>query len=84
MNVWLLAVAVLIGLGLIPTLWLASTGDVARRLVGFQLSSALAVLALTAFCQAVNQPSYLIVPLTLAVMGVAGTFVFTRLLGPRA
>lgn len=83
MNAWLAACAVLIVLGLIPTLWVASRGDAVRRLVGLQLSGALAVLVLMSFAQAMNQPSYLIVPLVLAVLTVAGTLVFTRLLGPR-
>lgn len=83
MNAWLTACAVLIALGLIPLLWVAARGDAVRRLVGLQMSGVLAVLALTAFAQAMAQPSYLIVPLVLATLSVAGTLVFTRLLGPR-
>ncbi|HZC71292.1 MAG TPA: MrpF/PhaF family protein [Jatrophihabitans sp.] len=84
MNPWLAACAVLIALGLIPMLWVAARGDAVRRLVGLQMFGALAVLVLTAFAQAMNQPSYLIVPLVLAALSIAGTLVFTRLLGPRA
>lgn len=83
MTVWLVVCGVLIGLGLVPALWLGATGDAVRRLVGLQLFSAIAVLVLMAFSQAVSQPSYLIVPLSLAVLSVTGTLVFTRLLGPR-
>ncbi|MGH3745133.1 MAG: monovalent cation/H+ antiporter complex subunit F [Mycobacteriales bacterium] len=83
MNAWLAACSVLIIGGLVPGLWLGARGDGVRRLVGLQLSSVIAVLVLMAFARAVAQPGYLIVPLVLAVLSVAGTLVFTRLLGPR-
>ena len=41
------------------------------------------VLAMVSFSQAVDQPSYLIVPLVLALVSVAGILVYTRLLAPR-
>lgn len=83
MNAWLAACAVLIGLGLFPALWVGSRGDGVRRLVGLQLSGTISVLLFMVFSHAVARPSYLIVPLTLSVLTVAGTLVFTRLLGPR-
>jgi multisubunit Na+/H+ antiporter MnhF subunit len=83
MNAWLAACAVLIILGLGPALAIGSRGDGISRLVGLQLTGAIAVFVLMAFAAAVNQPSYLIVPLALAVLNVVGTLVFTRLLGPR-
>jgi multisubunit Na+/H+ antiporter MnhF subunit len=48
------------------------------------MSAVIIMLVLTAFAQAMAQPSYLIVPLVLAVLSVTGTLVFTRLLGPRS
>lgn len=84
MNEWLAACAVLLGFGLIPALWVGSRGDGVRRLVGLQLSGTISVLLLMVFSHAVSQPSYLIVPLVLVVLAVAGTLVFTRLLGPRS
>lgn len=83
MNAWLVACAVLIIGGLFPALWIGSRGDGIRRLVGLQLSGVIAVLVLLAFSRAESQPDYLIVPLVLAALSVAGTLVFTRLLGPR-
>lgn len=83
MNTWLAACCVLFALGLAPALWVGAKGDAVQRLVGLELASATAVLALMAFAQAVEQPSYLIVPLTLTLLSIAGTLVFTRLLGPR-
>lgn len=82
-STWLAACAVLIAGGLLPALWLGARGDAVRRLVGLQLSSSITVLVLLAFAQAEHQPSYLIVPLVLVALSVAGTLVFTRLLGPR-
>lgn len=83
MNPWLAACAVMLLLGLLPTMWLGSRGDEMRRLVALQLFGQIAVLCCMAFARAVHQSSYLIVPLVLAVMSVTGTLVFTRLSGPR-
>jgi len=41
------------------------------------------VLVTLCLSVAFGQSSYLIVPLTLSVLAVTGTLVFTRLLGPR-
>jgi multisubunit Na+/H+ antiporter MnhF subunit len=82
-NAWLAASAVLLVLGLGPALLIASRGDGVARLVGLELGAAISVFFLMAFAAAVNQPSYLIVPLVLAALNVVGTLVFTRLLGPR-
>ncbi|HVW81111.1 MAG TPA: monovalent cation/H+ antiporter complex subunit F [Mycobacteriales bacterium] len=84
MNAWIAASAVLLVAGLGPALVVGSRGDGIARLVGLQLASPVAVFALMAFSVGVNQPSYLIVPLVLAVLNVVGTLVYTRLLGPRA
>lgn len=83
MSTWLAACAVLILGGMLPALWVGARGDGIRRLVGLQLSGVIAVLVLMAFARAESQPGYLIVPLVLAAVSVAGTLVFTRLLGPR-
>lgn len=83
MTVWLVVCAILIIGGLVPALFLGATGDGVRRLVALELSGTIAVLVLMAFAHAVSQSSYLIVPITLTVLSVAGTLVFTRLLGPR-
>jgi multisubunit Na+/H+ antiporter MnhF subunit len=68
--------------GLVPALLLASRGPAAHRLVGMELAGAISVLVLVLLSQAVDQPSYLIVPLVVALLSFAGTLVFTRLLAP--
>jgi multicomponent Na+:H+ antiporter subunit F len=81
MTVWsLAAVALLVG-GLVPAVIIACRGTAARRVVGLELASATGTLVMLLSCQAFNQSSYLIVPLVLALSSVAGTLVFTRLLG---
>lgn len=83
MTLWLAACIVLMAGGMFPALWIGSRGDPIDRLVGVELGGAVAVLVLMAFSHAMKESSYLIVPLVLAVLTVAGTLVFTRLLGPR-
>lgn len=82
MNPWLAACVVLTAL-LFPVLWLGARGSEVRRLVALQLFAQLVVLMGMAFSHAARQSMYLIVPLTLAILSVTGTLVYTRLLGPR-
>lgn len=83
MSLWTIATVVLLLAGVMPALYLGATGSDLQRLVGLELTSAVAVLALLAISQAVRQPDYLIVPLVLVLLSFAGTLVFARLLGPR-
>lgn len=83
MNGWLLAAMALLVVGLGAGLLLSARGDAVDRLVGLELTGAVGVLALLLIAHGVGQSAYLIVPLVLAVLAVAGTLVFTRLLGPR-
>jgi multisubunit Na+/H+ antiporter MnhF subunit len=83
MTLWIAVSAALLVGGMLPALWLGSRGDGPARLVGLQLAGAVAVLDLLCLSVAFGQSSYLIVPLTLVVLAVTGTLVFTRLLGPR-
>ena len=83
MSVWLVCCIVLmIGAGA-PALLLAMRGDPIQRLIALQQFGAVAVLVLTLFAHAVGQSSYLIVPLTLALLSFAGALVFARLTVPR-
>lgn len=84
MNVWLLGAIALTGIGLPVSLWVGARGTSVDRLVGLELASVNGTLALLAFSQAVAQPSYLIVPTVVVIVGFAGTLVFTRLLAPRS
>lgn len=81
MNLWVVTSTVLVVVGLFPALWLGSRGDEVRRVVALQLFSVVTVLFCLAVARAMGRASYLIVPLTLAVLSVVGTLVFTRLLG---
>jgi len=82
-NPWLLGSVALLAAGLGPALWLGSRDDPVERLVGLELGGVVTTLVLMSIAQGVAQPSYLIVPLVLAVVSVAGTLVYTRLLAPR-
>jgi len=81
-NPWLAACVVLTAL-LLPVLWLGARGSEVRRLIGLQMFGQIVVLIGMAFSRAVRQPSYLIVPLALAILSVTGILVYTRLLSPR-
>ncbi|MEV4317054.1 MrpF/PhaF family protein [Actinocrispum sp. NPDC049592] len=83
MNGWEVAAFVLVIGGIVPALILACRGDAVHRLVGLELASSVGVLVMLVMIQATGQPSYLIVPLVLALLGFAGTLVFTRLLGSK-
>jgi multisubunit Na+/H+ antiporter MnhF subunit len=83
MTLWIAISAALLVGGMLPALWIGSRGDGPARLVGMELAGAVAVLTLLCLSVAFAQSMYLIVPLTLTVLAVTGTLVFTRLLGPR-
>jgi multisubunit Na+/H+ antiporter MnhF subunit len=77
---WLLFAGVLCVAGLGPALVVAAHGRSLHRLTGLQFAGPVTVLVLVAVATAARQPSYLIVPLALAVLTFAGTLVYTRLL----
>ena len=81
--VWYVASVVLLAGALVPATLIGSRRGPTDRLIGLILSSAIVVLSMLTLAQAYGQPMYLIVPLVLAVLSVAGVLVFTRLLGPR-
>ena len=81
--VWYIASLVLLLGGLVPATLIGSRRGPTDRLVGLILASAVVVLCMLTLAQAYGQPMYLIVPLVLAILSVAGVLVFTRLLGPR-
>jgi len=83
MNPWLLGSIVLLAAGFGPALWLGSRQGPVDRLVGLEVAGVVVTLLFMSFAQAVAQPSYLIVPLVLAVVSLAGILVYTRLLAPR-
>ncbi|MFE9443680.1 monovalent cation/H+ antiporter complex subunit F [Streptomyces sp. NPDC006602] len=80
MNGWTLAAAVTLGGGLGAALWGVATGPLRRRVVGQNLSTALACPALLLLAQGYDRPSYVDLALVLALLGPVGTLVFARLL----
>jgi multisubunit Na+/H+ antiporter MnhF subunit len=83
MSIWL-ACCIALGAGAaLPAVLLAMRGDPVARLIGLQQLATVTTLALLLLAQAVNQPSYLVVPLTLSLLGFAGALVFARLAVPR-
>jgi multisubunit Na+/H+ antiporter MnhF subunit len=76
---WLLFAGVLLVAGLGAALYVGARGGIASRLLGLQFTGTVAALMLIALSVAVDQPSYLIVPLVLVLLSYAGTLVFTRL-----
>lgn len=83
MTVWFLASVILMLGGLVPAAVIGSRQGPVDRLVGLEMTGAIAVLVMLTLTQAYGQSAYLIVPLILAVLSVTGVLVFTRLIGPR-
>ncbi|HEX8009238.1 MAG TPA: monovalent cation/H+ antiporter complex subunit F [Trebonia sp.] len=84
MSAWLLGSIVLLLGGLVPAGWMAARGTAVDRLVGLEMGGTVTALELMLFSQAEGEPQYLIVPLVLALLSLAGTLVYTRLLAPRS
>lgn len=82
MSGWLAGAIVLMLGGFGPAAWLGTRGSPVDRLVGLEIGGVTATLMLLGLIQALNQPSYLIVPLVMVLLSFAGTLVFTRLLAP--
>lgn len=83
MNVWWLASVIMLCGGLAPACLLGCRESAADRLVGLSLAGGITVFIMLTLTQVYGQSAYLIVPLVLAVLSVAGVLVYTRLLGPR-
>lgn len=80
MSGYAICAAALLAGGLLPAMALASKGDAIDRLVGLEIVSAVAVVAMLLIAQVAGESYELIVPLVLVPLSVAGTLVFTRLL----
>lgn len=83
-SLWATAALALLIVGVAPGLLLCTRGTAVSRLIGLELLGVSAIMAMVALSVAVNQSSYLIVPLVLAVLTATGTLVYTRLLTPEA
>ncbi|GGX87779.1 monovalent cation/H+ antiporter complex subunit F [Streptomyces hiroshimensis] len=81
MNWWLAAALALVTGGLGPCLWGAARGSAGRRVVAQNMATLLLCLVFLLLAQGYARPSYVDLALVVAVLGPAGTLVFTRLLG---
>ena len=81
-TLWTAVTLALLVVGVAPAVYLAARGSNIQRLIGLQLLSVSGSLVLIGLSAIVNQSSYLIVPLVLAVLAATGTLVYTRLLTP--
>jgi multisubunit Na+/H+ antiporter MnhF subunit len=79
MNVWLLAALALM-LGLVPCTIVAVRGTLVDRLVGLELASVFAVLALLTMEQGLQRQSFYDLSLALAVLTFPSSLLFARIL----
>jgi len=82
-NCWSLAMVVLLAGGAVPGLVLGARDDVIGRLIGLELTGAVATAVLVLVAHETGPSFLLTVPLVFVLVSFAGTLVFTRLLGPR-
>ncbi|WP_367133217.1 MULTISPECIES: monovalent cation/H+ antiporter complex subunit F [Streptomyces] len=80
-NWWLAAACALVAGGLGPCLWGAARGPAGQRVIAQNMATLLLCLVLLLLSQGYGRPSYVDLALVVAVLGPAGTLVFTRLLG---
>lgn len=84
MNAWLLATAVLATLGLPPCVWGVCRGAPHERLAALNLATTVVAVLLALTSEGFGRSGYVDMALVLAVLGPAGTLVFTRFLGVRS
>lgn len=79
MNIWLIA-GIAVSLSLIPCADMCLRGDPERRLVGFEMTSLIIILAMAIFTIGFQRVPFIDLPLTLAIMSFGGGLVFARFL----
>ncbi len=79
MSLWLLAGGG-ICLSLIPCVAMCTTGKAERRLVAFEMTGIIIVLALVVFTIAFDRIPFIDIALTAAIMSFGGGIVFARFL----
>ncbi|MET9080229.1 monovalent cation/H+ antiporter complex subunit F [Streptomyces sp. NPDC004232] len=84
MNTWLLAIAVLLTLGMPPCVWAAGRDSAVERLPGLSLATSVVTAVLLLTAQGFGRSSFADLGLVLAVLGPAGTLVFSHFLGGRS
>lgn len=83
MNAWLLASAVLLTAGLPPCGWVVLRSSPQERVAGLNLASTFVSVLFLLLAQGYGREDYQDLALVLALVGPAGTLVFTRFLGER-
>ena len=79
MNAWLLAGAG-VSLSLLPCAAMCLRGGAERRLVGFQMTGIVVILALVIFTVVFSRMPFIDIALTASIMGFGGGLVFARFL----
>ncbi len=82
MTAWPVAAFVLIVGAVLPAAVTTFGGEETQRLVGLELIGTAVTLVMLLLAQADQRPDYLVVPLVLVTLSLAGILVFTRLLSP--
>lgn len=79
MNVWLIAVAVLLT-GLVPCLWVAMRGTIMSAMAALELASTITTLALLMIAQGMRRDPFMDLALVSAILSFAGALTFVRFL----
>ena len=79
MNVWLIAVAVLLT-GLVPCLWVAMRGTIMSAMAALELASTITTLALLLIAQGLRRDPFMDLALVSAILSFAGALTFVRFL----
>lgn len=79
MNTWLLAGGGVV-LSLLPCAAMCLYGRAERRLVGFQMTGIIVILALVIFTVVFNRMPFIDIALTASIMSFGGGLVFARFL----
>lgn len=79
MNVWLIAVAVLLT-GLVPCVWVAMRGTIMSAMAALELASTITTLALLMIAQGMRRDPFMDLALVSAILSFAGALTFVRFL----
>jgi multisubunit Na+/H+ antiporter MnhF subunit len=78
-NRWLVGAAVLLVVGMLPAVVVASRGQVLDRLAGLAMAGVVATLVMLLLATGYQRSSYLDTALVLAALSLTGSLVFARL-----
>lgn len=79
MNRWLVAAAVLLIIGMLPVVVVASRGRVLDRLPGLAMAGVVATVEMLLLAEGYQRSSYVDTALVLAALSLTGSLVFARL-----